>query len=199
MKSLISLGIALFLPFLMHAQTEEKTIFGNISDVYLNYKFSANFDHMLSNQLGLGIELYDNFDFEFVVSNHSILEHEFVKYDIIGGVEVLEEQFNYKANGHTYGLALSYRAFADKNLSPIIGIGWEMGKLRNFEFREEPQFEYFYGRLGVEYNVLPWLIVSGNLNIVNKYAHMHTYGDMLARRSNQFLSLGARFSFDAID
>lgn len=198
MKFLISLGIALCLPFLMHAQIEEKTIFSNISDVYLNYKFSTNFDHMLSNQIGLGLELYDNFDLEFVASSHNVLEHEFTEYTLINGIEINEEQVDFKANGYSVGLALSYRIFPYKKVRPIIGVGLETGRLKNDALIINSSLEYLYARLGVEYQLKPWLTLSGNLNMVDKYANLKGYENVLSNKSGQFLSLSARFSFEAI-
>ena len=198
MKSLISLGIALCLPFFMHAQSAENTIFSNISDVYLNYKLSSNFDHMLSNQIGFGAELYDNFDLEIVASSHRVLEHEFTEYTLINGNEIIEEQSDFKAKGYSVGLALSYRVFPHKKIRPIIGIGIETGRLKNDALIISSSLEYLYARLGVEYQLKPWLTLSGNLNVVDKYASLEGYEDLVSNTSGQFLSLSARFSFEAI-
>ena len=198
MKSLISLGIALCLPFFMHAQSAEKTIFNNISDVYLNYKFSSNFDHMLSNQIGFGAELYDNFDLEIVASSHRVLEHEFTEYTLINGNEIIEEQSDFKAKGYSVGLALSYRVFPHKKIRPIIGVGVETGSLKNDALIISSSLDYLYARLGVEYQLKPWLTLSGNLNVVDKYASLEGYEDLVSNTSGKFLSLSARFSFEAI-
>ena len=198
MKSLISLGIALCLPFFMHAQSAENTIFSNISDVYLNYKLSSNFNHMLSNQIGFGAELYDNFDLEFVASSHRVLEHEFTEYTLVNDNEIIEEQSDFKAKGYSVGLALSYRVFPHKKIRPIIGVGIETGRLKNDALIISSSLEYLYARLGVEYQLKPWLTLSGNLNVVDKYASLEGYEDLVSNTSGQFLSLSARFSFEAI-
>lgn len=194
MKFLINIGLAICIPFLTFAQEAEKTMFGNITDVYVSYKFSSNFDKMLSNQYGLGIELYENFDLEFVTTNHVINT---TGEDIIAFLPPSASK-ELISKGQSYGLALHYRMFPSKTIRPIIGLGWELGKLKHDIYNRDSQLEYLYARLGVEYKVLDFLVLSGNVNLVSKYAHLDYYGDFLSSKSNNFLNLSARLSFNNI-
>jgi hypothetical protein len=193
MKFIISLGLAICLPLLSFAQQAERTIFGNITDVYASYMFSTNIDKMLSHQFAFGIELYDNFDLEFTTSNHRVNGNDIEIYPPFGFGQV--EELTLNSRGQSYGLALHYRILPHKTFRPIIGLGYQIGNLKHGEGLLESELSYLSARLGIEYQVLDYLVLSANLNLVDKYSHYDFYGDALSTMSNHFMCLSARFGF----
>jgi hypothetical protein len=189
MKFFISLGLALSLPFLSFAQKVEKTIFGNITDVYFTYKFNSNFDDTQFNKLGLGIELYENFDLEFLTSFNKSNSYYFLE-DI--GLE--EQDVTFK--GQSYGLALSFRALPEKKLRPVVGLGFLSGSYKSEKYYSNRSYTHFYGRIGIEYQVLDYLVLSGNTNISISNSTRGIYnGPDYLENPDQLVSFSARLSF----
>ena len=189
MKFIISLGFALCMPLLSFAQSAEKSIFGNITDAYFTYNFVTDFDLTQSNKIGLGIELYDNFDLTFLTSyNNSSNPYYFDLYN--------EDEQEISLTGESYGIAFSYRALPNNKLRPIVGVAYMSGFYKNNDTQAKELTDHTYFRFGVEYQVLDYLVLSANTNIsVGNYS-VSTFGEQeFQMNSSQLLSLGARLSF----
>jgi hypothetical protein len=193
MKFVISLGLCICLPLLSFAQKSSSNA-SKTSELFLNYRFITNFDHMNSNQFGLGVELNDRFDIELTTSYNTITDLGF--FNILDASEPAV-----KYQGQLSGAAVSYRALPGAMFRPVVGVGIEGGKLKDALSSSTKDLVRLYGRIGFDYQILDFLTIGTNVNIdmfsiisYTDYGVSREMETVLKAISNTYLSLYTRIN-----